>query len=301
MRDSDFMQCDLNLLRVLLALLETRGVSAAAERVGLSQPAVSRALARLRRDFGDPLLVRTGGAMAPTPRAAALLDPLRALLAKTAALYRAEAFDPASAQRVFRAAMPDVIAATILPRLVALLMSQAPSCRIEIVPWAIGAMPGAGAAIDFAISCEPHLYRAMRMEALFEDDDRLAVRADRAATIATLALAEIAALPHVAVATTVMPLDPVDRWWREAGVERNIAVVVPHYLQALHLVASSDLVAVLPSHFCAGPGAALGVAAVDLPLAPSPDRQWLFTPVTAEADPASIWLRALVRRAAAAV
>jgi len=301
MRESDLSRCDLNLLRVLLALLETRGVSAAAERVGLSQPAVSRALARLRRDFGDPLLVRTGGAMAPTPRATALLDPLRALLAKTAALYRAEAFDPASARQVFRAAMPDVIAATILPRFAALLLDEAPSCRIEIVPWAIGAMPGADAAIDFAISCEPHLYRAMRMEPLFDDDDRLAVRADRAAAIAAMGLTEIAALPHVAVATAVMPHDPVDRWWRDEGLERNIAVVVPHYLQALHLVASSDLVAVLPSRFCAGPGAALGVAGVELPLAPSPDRQWLFTPVTTEADPASIWLRALVRRAAAGV
>ncbi|WP_188236821.1 LysR family transcriptional regulator [Sphingopyxis sp. LK2115] len=301
MRETDLDRCDLNLLRILLALLETRGVSAAAQRVGLSQPAVSRALGRLRRDFGDPLLVRTGGGMAATPRAVALLDPLRALLAKTAALYRAEAFDPASARQVFRGAMPDVIAATILPRFAALLLDEAPSCRIEIVPWAFGAMPGAAAEIDFAISCEPHLYPSMRMEPLFEDDDRLAVRADRAAAIAAMGLAEIAALPHVAVATAAMPHDPVDRWWRAVGVERNIAVAVPHYLQALHLVASSNLVAVLPSRFCAGPGAALGVAALDLPLAPSPDRQWLFTPVTAEADPASIWLRALVRRAAAAV
>lgn len=301
MQDSDIGHRDPGQLRLLLALLETGGVSAAARRVGLSQPAMSRALARLREDFADPLLVRTNKGMAPTPRGEALLQPLRTLLVDMAALYRGTGFDPATARRTFRAAMPDVVAATILPRLVREMVQEAPLCRIEVVSWAAATMADAGQAVDFAISCEPHLYAGMRMEPLFEDRDQLAVRRARRADMAGLGIEAIAALPHVAIASPLMPEDPVDRWWRQEGVERNIAAIVPHYLQALHLVAETDLVAVLPSRFCATAGTALGVAAIDLPLAPSPDRQWLFTPVTAQADPASIWLRQLVQRAAGAL
>ncbi len=298
MHETDIRSRDFNLLRLLLALLETGGVSAAADRAGLSQPAMSRALARLRDEFGDPLLVRTRGGMARTPRAEALIEPLRAVLAAAATLYRGEEFDPATADRVFRAAMPDVIAATMLPRIVALMQAEAPGCRLDIVPWAIGSLPGAGAQIDFAISCEPQLYRSMRMDWLFDDQDVLAVRSGRGGAVAGLDARAMAALPHVAVATPTLPQDPVDRWLAKSGLERNIVVVVPHYLQAIHLIARTDLSAILPRRLCDEPGISTAIAAFDIPLAPSPDRQWLFYPATAEADPASKWLRALVKRAA---
>ncbi|HEX7851981.1 MAG TPA: LysR family transcriptional regulator, partial [Sphingomonas sp.] len=105
---------DLNLLRALLAMIESGSVTRAAQIVSVSQPAMSRILARLREDFGDPLLVRSGSGMKRTPRAEALADPVRALLKQAATLYESEAFDPATAQRVFRTAIPDVVAATLL-------------------------------------------------------------------------------------------------------------------------------------------------------------------------------------------
>src|SRR6185436_19697698 len=118
MLESDIGRYDLNLLRALLAMIDTGSVTRAAEVVAVSQPAMSRILARLREDFGDPLLVRSGAGMKRTPRAEALADPIRALLKQVATLYDGVSFDPATARRVFRAAIPDVVAATVLAPLI---------------------------------------------------------------------------------------------------------------------------------------------------------------------------------------
>src|SRR5688572_18861743 len=122
MTDAHLSEVDLNLLVALDALLEARNVTAAAARVGLTQPALSRALARLRATFGDPLLVRTARGMRPTPRAEALAVPLRRALGDVARLLAApSAFDPASARREFAIAGTDFTFLVLLPRLAAAL------------------------------------------------------------------------------------------------------------------------------------------------------------------------------------
>lgn len=296
---ANMLRLDLNLLTALDALLETASVSRAAERIGLSQPAMSHALARLRADFDDPLLVRNGGRMERTPRAEALRAPLAEALASVAALYRPEHFDPATSTRSFRAIIPDVIAAPLLPSLAVLLAAEAPGCRLELLPWR-GHWPGEEVlrTIDVAITQEQRAFPGFRLEPLYDDHDILVFRAGHPALAAPLTQDVFLALPQVAVIPADAPSDPVDVWLAELGLERRIALVVPHYLQALHLVARTALCAVLPARLTGENAALLGVEMRELPIDPGIDRQWLFYPARAAADPGSIWLRALIKKAA---
>src|SRR4051812_17824181 len=127
---------NLNLLPVLDALLAERSVSRAGARLGLSQPAVSNALAQLRALLGDPLLVRKAGGMAPTERALALAGPLgAALLALEQGLEPPAAFDPATAARDFTIATNDFVAFVMLPRLLARLQHEAPHVHLQVRAW----------------------------------------------------------------------------------------------------------------------------------------------------------------------
>ena len=127
---------DLNLLRVFDAVLHERSVTAAAARLGLTQPAVSNALARLRAQFGDPLFVRTAGGMDATPFARDLAEPVRQALALLeSALAHGPGFDPATSTRAFRFYMSDVGQVEFLPPLVERVQRSAPGVRLEAVGW----------------------------------------------------------------------------------------------------------------------------------------------------------------------
>ena len=293
MSELDIGRYDLNLLRALLAMVESGSVTRAAQIVSVSQPAMSRILARLREDFGDPLLVRSGAGMKRTPRAEALADPVRALLKQAAALYESEAFDPTAAERVFRAAIPDVVAATLLAPLIEAMAREAPGCRIDLIPWPRPGDPVI-ATLDFAISTDTVLFAGLRMAPLFDDHDVLAVHVGQPATWRQVL--EMLDAPHVAVVGAGATSDPVDDWLAGQGLHRRIAAVVPHYLQALMAVARTDLVAILPSRLIAAYGPKLDVRAVELPIEQSIDRHMLFSPVERDADPASVWLRDLIQR-----
>lgn len=123
---------DLNLLRHLAALLDARSVSAAAATLGLSQPSLSRSLGTLRQTFGDPLLVRSGRSMLPTPRALELRAELEPLLRNARALVQPAQFEPATARRRFAVGMSDLIAPLILPRVVPSLARDAPGVELSV-------------------------------------------------------------------------------------------------------------------------------------------------------------------------
>lgn len=281
---------DLGLLTALDVLLETGNVTRAAERLGLSQPAVSRILARLRRDFGDPLLVRAGTGLKRTPRAEALARPVAELLERARTLYDLPGFQPATAERRFRAVLPDAVATVLLPRLLPAMAAEAPGCRLDVA-----AMGAEGSAIDCAITIHPDLHRGWRTEMLWSDVDVLAFGTDL--SIANLGDARtVLTLPHVAVVPPGLGEDPVDAWLRGQGLERRIAASVPHYLQAMHLVARTAMVAVLPSRLVAQLHKSLGLGRAELPIAQAPDRQWLAWPPEQDADAGNRWLRSMIKR-----
>lgn len=291
----DFTTVDLNLLPHLAALLDTASVSSAARQCRVSQPAMSRSLARLREALGDPLLVRSGARMRVTPQGEALRAPVAALLAQIGDFYRPASFDPMTAERTFLAAIPDAVAATVLAPLLAALAVEGPGCRLALIPWPRAGDPAAR-TLDLAIATEPDLFPGFRMKMLGEDHDVLVAASTRARRLARLDIAGMLALRHVAVRAAGFPADPVDRWLAGQGLSRVVAATVPHYLQAALLVARSDRVAILPSKLVAALAAPLELAAIELPIAQPPDRQWLLYPVEREDDPGALWLRTLVRR-----
>lgn len=291
MRNAHVLRGKLDLLVAAEIILDCENLTLAGERLGLSQPAVSRTLGRLRQAFDDPLLVRTGGRMAPTPRAEALRAPLAALLRAAEDLYAPAGFDPATARRAFRAVIPDVVAAVILPDLLARLARAAPACRLELLPWRPQAeQPG---DLDFVITTEIDAFPDFRMKPLHQDHDVLAFAG------AVPPAGDPLALEHVAVVAAGARRDPVDRWLADQGRERRIAAIVPHYLLALQLVARGGHVAVLPSRMVAALGAPLGVRGVELPIPQDPDQQWLMHPPQLDADAGSAWLREQVEAVAA--
>ena len=286
---------DLNLLTALDALLREANVSRAALRIGLSQPAASHALQRLRDMFGDPLLVRTGARMELTPRAQALRAPLAQALDQVRGLFVSDAFDAARSERQFRLMMPDLAVELLMPPLMAKVTRAAPNVRIDVVPWRGPAIFHAEFArtIDLVISIGD-AFKGFHRQLLYTDSDALAVRRGHPLGARLKRREAFLAARHVAVIIRGQPEDLIDSWLRTKGVERHVAMVVPGYLEALHVTARTDLVAFVPRRLIAALSKQLGLVTVPPPLDPGIDEQFMFYPARAQMDPGSIWLRRLM-------
>jgi DNA-binding transcriptional LysR family regulator len=241
---------DLNLLLALDALLQERNVTRAAARLGITQSAASHALARLRGVTGDALLVRTKGGMVPTVRAETLGPPIRrALEDMTRALAPPARFDPRIARLRFTLGTSDYGELVLLPKLVELLAREAPhiDLRVHTIGTDVSAPLGT-AAIDLAIAPvgrvddSPGLVRRR----LF--DERFVCVVRRGHPLAgkrKLTLARFAAASHALISPSEKEGGFVDDALARMGMARRVAVMVPHFLMAPHLVASSDLVLTL--------------------------------------------------------
>src|SRR5947208_13539403 len=176
-RSMNLNSLDLNLLIALDALLREANVSRAAMRIGLSQPATSHALQRLRDLIGDPLLVRTGARMELTPRAQALRGPLAQALDQVRSLFIPDDFDASRSERQFRLMMPDLAVELLMPPLMAKITKIAPNVRIDVVPWRGPAIFTAEFArtIDMVISIGD-AFKGFHRQLLYTDGDALAVR-----------------------------------------------------------------------------------------------------------------------------
>jgi DNA-binding transcriptional LysR family regulator len=286
---------DLNLLVALDALLREANVSRAAMRIGLSQPATSHALQRLRDLIGDPLLVRNGSRMELTPRALGLRAPLAQTLDQVRGLFLPDAFDAASSDRQFRLMMPDLAVELLVPPLMAKITKAAPNVRIDVVPWRGPAIFPADFArtIDMVISIG-NAFKGFHRQLLYTDSDALAVR--RGHPVGNRLKKQDAFLDarHVAVVIRGQNEDLIDTWLRSKGIERRIALVVPGYIEALHVAARTDLVAFVPRRLIAALSKQLSLVTVTPPLDPGIDEQFMFYPTRAQMDPGSIWLRRLM-------
>jgi DNA-binding transcriptional LysR family regulator len=287
---------DLNLLVALDALVGEAHVGRAARRIGLSQPATSHALRRLRELVGDPLLVRTGARMELTPRAEALRAPLAEALDRVRGLFAARSFEPATSARRFALVMSDHLVELIIPPLLERFAALAPHVRLDVTPWRGTAMMTADLArsIDLVLACTADGLDGFHRRRLFSDSDALAVRIGHDAGAGLSRLSGFRAARHVAVIPRGHGEDPIDSWLRPQGIERSVALVVPSYLQALHIAARTDLVAFVPRRLIASVAAKLGLRIIRPPLDPGSDQQFMFHPARMHDDPGSIWLRANV-------
>ncbi len=260
---------DLNLLVVLDALLLEANVSRAAMRVGLSQPAASHALQRLRDVLGDPLLVRTGARMELTPRAQALRGPLAQVLDQVSGLLVPDDFDAARSERHFRLMMPDLAVELLMPPLMKKLDAAAPGVRIDVVPWRGPAIFTAEFArtIDLVISIG-NAFKGFHRQLLYTDSDALAVRRDHPVGAKLKRREAFLNARHVAVVIRGQNADLIDSWLLGKAMRRQIALVVPGYIEALHIVARTDLVAFVPRRLITALAKPLSLIAVAPPLDP---------------------------------
>src|ERR1700675_2521072 len=278
---------DLNLLVALDALLKEANVSRAAMRMGRSQPAASHALQRLRDLIGDPLLVRTGARMELTPRAQALRAPLAQALDQVRALFVPDGFDASTSERQFRLMMPDLAVELLMPPLMADITKAAPNVRIDVVPWRGPAIFTAEFArtIDIVISIG-NAYSGFHRQRLYIDRDALAMRRGHPAGARLRKRDAFLNARHVAVIIRGQNEDLIDGWLRSKGIERKIALVVPGYLEALHVAARTDLVAFVPRRLIAALSRELSLATIAPSLDPGIDEQFMFYPTRAQMDPA---------------
>ena len=308
MRLKNVRKADLNLLKVLYALGAERQVTRAGETIGLSQPGMSHALRRLRGQFGDPLFLRTLDGMVPTARGAILADAVRrALDDLDNAFDRLADFDPATAESTFRIGMNDYASLLILPKLMAQIRRAAPGITIRSVNVGSG-RPGQGISapsvyerlddgdIDLAVVRRHDRQGRFDAEALFmEDPVCVAARDNEAFPEGALDLPTYLTFRHVRI--TILDKDRgwIDDLLRARGLERRVALTVPHYSVAAAVAAATDLVATLPLSVVETYGRIHALKTAPLPFAPKPYGAILVWPKTRSDDPAHAWLRQAVR------
>src|SRR5688500_18666600 len=248
--DMNVQDIDLNLLRVFDAVLHEKGVTPAAARLGLTQPAVSNALARLRKLLGDALFVRTPRGVDATPFARELAEPVRQALALLeSALAHGPGFDPASATRAFRFYMSDLGQVEFLPPLVERVQNAAPGVRLEAVAADlehIGDALGAG-ALDLAVGFLPALGPPVERRALFRDPYVCLMRADHPAIGSRLTRKQFVEASHVLVTYRGGGHRVIEEALERAGAARRIALRVPHFTVVPMVLERTDLILTLPA------------------------------------------------------
>ncbi len=287
---------DLNLLTVFDALLTEGSVTGAADRLHLSVPATSRALGRLRRALDDPVLVRAGRGLVPTPFALRAAPGVRAVLDAARAVFAEERdLDLAALDRTFTIRINEGTAATLAPRLVALIGSQAPHVTVRLLSEGsedVEALRDGPVDLDIGVQAQAV---DLRSEVLYTEPLVAVVGTSRTPPAT---LDQLCALPHVSASRRGRLRGPLDDALAERGFTRTIAAVTGSFLIAALMAGDSDLVALVPRRLAACYGPTLGVRIVDLPLDLPPVeivQQWH---VRLDADPAQRWLRAAVRQAA---
>jgi DNA-binding transcriptional LysR family regulator len=240
---------DLNLLRVFDAVLRDRSVTAAAKHLGLTQPAVSNALARLRAQFEDALFVRTATGMDATPFARELAEPVRQALALLeSALAHGPGFDPATSTRAFRFYMSDLGQIEFLPPLVERTQRVAPGVRLEAVALEvedIGDALAAG-ALDLAVGFLPGLGPPVRRQPLFRDPYVCLMRADHPDIGKQLTRKKFLAASH-ALVSYKGGHRVIEEALERAGLARRIALRVPHFTVVPMVLERSNMILTLPS------------------------------------------------------
>lgn len=294
---------DLNLLVALDALLHEVHVGAAARAVGLSQPAMSHALRRLRTLFADELLVRTGTGMRLTSRGEALRAPVRAALKGLAAVLKPSSFDPATSTRHFKIMLSDYTSALLAPALLLRLAGEAPRVRVDIVPWDRDAARCLERLreVDAALSCELEPYASLRRQRVFQDRDALVARRDHPQRARFGDAEAVLGTPHVAVIEHDHEQDPVDEWLSSIGLERALSASVPQYLLALQLVAKSELLAIVPERLALQHARSLGLEVLPVPLDIGHFDEFMLHGERTHEDPGSAWLRQTIASICAAL
>jgi DNA-binding transcriptional LysR family regulator len=294
----ELARLDLNLLLVFHHLLREKRVSAVASVLGMSQPAVSSALGRLRASLGDELFLRTQRGMAPTPYALQLAEPVAtALDGLQQALNVRASFDPASSERSFTLAMTDVGEMYFLPVLVEALVQSAPGVTLQVVSVTQSGLKEdmASGRVDLALGLLPQLQAGFFQQALFRQAYVCLMRQGHPLAIKKhLNLKSFAQAQHVRVIAAGTGHGRVDEALERQGLQRRIRLTVPHYVALGDVLGHSDLIATVPERFAQRVTGPFNLTTRPLPLAVDSSAIHQFWHARLHKDPGHQWLRGQV-------
>jgi DNA-binding transcriptional LysR family regulator len=285
---------DLNLLVAFEALMHERNVTRAADRIGLAQPSMSNALARLRAAFKDELFVATPKQMRPTRRALALAGPIVEALQKIRlALDPDRPFDPSTTARCFRLAGTNHANVTLITPIVEIMRCEAPLANLFIKAMTHRQTTHAleEGDIDLAIGVISELPRSVACRPLLTDRAVCLAQRGHLALTGGLTLRALIELPHVRAALSENPVEEVDVALAQKGLERRFAMVVPGYLAVAAVVANSTMIGIVPENLARPLAARAELAVHELPLELPSWTMSLLWSKRAENDPGLCWLR----------
>lgn len=292
MHQVDLSAVDLNLLKLFEALVRERSVTQAGLRLGLSQPAASRALGRLRAMLGDRLVVRGKLGLELTPRGEMLAGPVARLLDDARGLVSPAVFDPASATGRITIAAHDHLSLLVLAGLIARFERHAPALSLHIAQPAGDNMRlvEQGTA-DLALGIFDALPGSLYRRGLYSDSLVCVVRSDHPGVAGGLSLECYVTLRHVTVTISGVGESAVDVALSTLGLTRHVALRVPHFLAGAMLVADSDMILTLPSRLARRLAERLPLVLLDLPLQVAPLSPAMIWHERFHGDPAHIWVR----------
>lgn len=272
----NFNGLDLNLVRVLDALLQERSVTRAGERIGLSQPAVSAALNRLRYALNDQLFVRRGNEMLPTPRAESLAEPVRAALTQIERAFESgRKFEPATLQRTFTLMGADILSMFVMPTLAARLAAFAPGVSLRFLDSARGDVAkllqedAIDAALERPLDVPDWISSTLLFRspfAIIAARDNPALKAAGAAEGETLPLDLFCELPHALRSIDGSMSGMTDEALAEFGKSRKVSLALPHFQAVALAVASGNYLAAVPVQFARLAARSLPLALYEPPL-----------------------------------
>ena len=291
---TNLSRLDLNLLVAFDALLAERSVTKAAKRIGLGQSAMSHNLARLRRLFGDELFTRGADGMRPTPRALALADPVRTALGKIqSAVLQSDAFDPGTANRVFRIGLADSIEVAILPALVERLRSEAPEVSLRLRSANRSDVLGEldTGQLDFGIGVFEHGQIHHIRRPLYTDHFLCLFSPERLGVMPPVSLEDYLGFPHILTSLADDSRGVVDEALAKRKLKRKVVMTTPGFLAVPFVVRRARVIITMPSRL-----ARYFAEAFDLTTSPVPIELPRFTISllwhgSFTQDPSHLWLR----------
>jgi len=292
-------QIDFKLLLCLNALLTLKNVSRAADEMHMSQPAMSRSLAKLRELFADPLFVRTSHGMEPTARALALSQPLQRTLDQLSSLLISQNFSAQHCQRNFRLHMSSYTSHAHLAAIATSFYAQAANAQLEIIDIKGKSLQYHSVqAIDLALVS--HMtYIPDYFHQLHVGDEQMCcfMSADHPLAKETLDLESFLQYPHVVVTLGAGPNMPIESLLSDIGKARKIGFRTPHYISALEVVSKTQMLFSSPPIVPQGFAQQFNLVSKKLPLQIPAFRYYLSWPPTLHKDPAHEWLRGLCAKA----
>jgi len=301
MHDSHLRQLDMNLLLVFHTLIKLRSVTLTAKEIGLTQAGVSHALARLRNILGDELFLKYNRSMQPTARALQLAEPIQFAIEQLRHALQPTEFDPSRSTETFRLLATDYFATLVLPHLVGQLQKKAPLVTLKVVSSSAG---NVGAMLEehevaFAAGIFKkglHNYHQAECEhmTLFEDPYVCVMRPDHPLAGKKMTKSRYLASKHILFSPTGSVEMGVERYLRPHGIQRNVSVVLSHFLAAPAIMLNSDMIMTISSKIAHFYAEHFGLRTAPLPIPIPPPKVQLVWNARFGSYPPHAWFRSVI-------